>query len=121
VRFLLAVVVAGLAQIYIYLHLVDWIGAGAMLAVLYIAFTAMGAGWFAARRSALAGALSVVIGVVAYAAVTFFGPAGIGMMPLDLILGILGLVLAYWPYIGIGALAGAVGGSLRRRVVGRAR
>jgi len=53
--------------------------------------------------------------------VTFFGPAGIGMMPLDLGLGILGLVFAYWPYIVIGALAGAVGGSLRRRVVGNVR
>jgi len=121
VRFVLAVLVAGLAQTYIYLHLIDWIGAGAILAVMYIAFTAMGAGWFAARRSPLAGALSVVIGVTAFACVTFFGPAGTGMMPLDLGLGILGLVFAYWPYIVIGALACALGGSLRRRVVGNVR
>jgi hypothetical protein len=121
VRFVLAVVIAAAAQTYIYLHLADWIGAGAMLAVLYIAFTAIGAGWFAARRSALAGALSVALAVGIYACVTFFGPAGIGMLPLDLALGIMGLVLAYWPYIAIGALAGAVGGSLRRRFVGAAR
>jgi hypothetical protein len=62
-----------------------------------------------------------VIGVAVFACVTFFGPAGIGMMPVDLILGIMGLIFAYWPYIAIGALAGTVGGSLRRRVVGNAR
>ena len=119
-RFVLAVIVAAAAQAYIYLRLPDWIGVSAMFAVLYIAFTAVGAGWFARRRSAVAGALSVVLAVTLYACITFFGPAGIGMMPFDLVLGILTLVLAYWPYVLIGALAGAVGGSLRRRFVGRA-
>jgi hypothetical protein len=118
VRFAVAVVVAGLAQIYIFLQLPNWIGVSAMLAAFYIAFTAVGAGWFAARRSALAGALSVVVGVLGYAVLTFLGPAGTGMLPTDLVLGVLGLVLAYWPYIVIGALGGAVGGSLRRRIVG---
>ncbi len=117
-RFALAVIVAALAQIYIFLQLHGWIGVGAMLAVFYLAFTAMGAGWFAARRSALAGALSVVLGVVSYAVITFLGPAGTGMMAVDLILGILSLVLAYWPYILVGAVGGAVGGSLRKRIVG---
>ena len=56
-RFFFAVLVAALAQYYVYLRLEDWFGASAMLAVLYIAFTAVGAGWFAARRGALAGAL----------------------------------------------------------------
>ena len=118
-RVALAVVVSALVQLFMYLRLSDWVGAGAMLAVLYIAFAAMGAGWFAARRAALAGALSVVVGVGLYAAVTFFGPAGVGMLPTDLVFGILRLVIAYWPYIAIGALAGAVGGSLRRRLVAR--
>ena len=117
-RFALAVIVAALAQIYIFLQLPNWIGAGAMLAVFYLAFTAMGAGWFAARRSALAGALSVVLGVVSYAVVTFLGPAGTGMMVVDLVLGILSLVLAYWPYILVGAVGGAVGGSLSKQIVG---
>jgi hypothetical protein len=118
VRFAIAVIVAALAQIYIFLQLEEWIGVGAMLAVFYLAFTAMGAGWFAARRSALAGALSVALGVVSYAVITFLGPAGTGMMAVDLVLGILSLVLAYWPYILVGAVGGAVGGSLRRRIVG---
>lgn len=117
-RFALAVIVAALAQIYIFLQLPNWIGPSAMLAVFYLAFTAVGAGWFAAKRSALAGALSVVLGVVSYAVITFLGPAGTGMMALDLVLGVLSLVLAYWPYILIGAVGGAVGGSLRKRIVG---
>ena len=117
-RFALAVLVAGVAQIFIYLRLADWVGLGAALAVTYIALAALGAGWFAARRSALAGALSVVLGVVLYALDTFFGPAGVGMSAIDLVLGVLRLVIAYWPYILIGALAGSVGGSFRRRLVG---
>ena len=116
-RFAVAVAVSAVAQLFIYLRLADWIGVGAMLAVTYIAFAALGAGWFAARRAALAGALSVVVGVALYAAFTFFGPAGVGMAPLDLLLGILRLVIAYWPYIAIGAVAGAVGGSLRTRLL----
>jgi hypothetical protein len=117
-RFAFAVAVSAFAQLFIYLRLSDWVGAGALLAVSYIAFAAMGAGWFAARRAALAGALSVVAGVTLYALFTFFGPAGTGMLPLDLVFGILRLVIAYWPYIAIGALAGLVGGSLRTRLVG---
>ena len=117
-RFAIAVVVSAVAQLFIYLRLSDWVGAGAMLAVMYIAFAALGAGWFAARRPALAGAVSVVLGVAVYACVTFFGPAGVGMSAVDLVFGILRLVIAYWPYIAIGAVGGLVGGSLRTRFVG---
>ena len=117
-RFAVAVIVSAAAQLFVYLRLSDWIGIGAMLAVSYIAFAALGAGWFAGRRGALAGALSVAVGVALYAVVTFFGPAGVGMQAFDLVFGLLRLVVAYWPYIAIGALAGAVGGSLRSRVIG---
>ena len=120
-RFSLAVLVSAAAQLFVFLHLAEWVGVSAIVAVMYLAFAAMGAGWFAGRRSALAGALSIAVGVAIYASVTFFGPAGIGMLPLDLIGGILSLVLAYVPYIAIGALAGAVGGSLRRRLLPNAR
>ena len=116
-RFAVAILVAAVAQLFIYLRLADWVGVAALLAVTYIAFAALGAGWFARRRTPLAGALSVVLGVALYAAFTFFGPAGVGMAPLDLVFGILRLVIAYWPYIAIGALAGAVGGSLRARLL----
>ena len=117
-RLVLAILIAGLAQLFIYLRLADWIGTGAALAVAYIALAALGAGWFAARRSALAGGLSVVVGVTLYALFTFFGPAGVGMGTVDLVVGVLRLVVAYWPYILIGTAAGAVGGSFRRRFIG---
>ena len=117
-RFALAVVASAAAQLLVYRRLADWVGSGAALAVAYIALAAIGAGWFAARRAALAGGLSVVVGVVLYALVTFFGPAGVGMSTIDLVLGVMRLVVAYWPYIAIGALAGVAGGSLRRRIVG---
>jgi hypothetical protein len=121
VRFALAVLVSAAAQIVVFLHLAEWVGTSAFLAVMYLAFAAMGAGWFARKRSALAGALSIAVGVAIYAGFTFFGPAGTGMLPLDLVLGIMSLILAYVPFIAIGALAGAVGGSLRRRLVPSAR
>ena len=120
-RFALAVLVSGAAQTFVFLHLADWVGAGAFLAVTYLAFAALGAGWFAGRRGALAGALSVAVGVELYASLTFFGPAGIGMLPLDVVFGFLSLIFAYVPFIAIGALAGAAGGSLRRRVLPNAR
>ena len=95
-RFALAVVVSALAQLFIYLRIADWVGVGAILATMYVVFAAAGAGWFAGRRGALAGALSVVLGVAIYGCVTFFGPAGIGMPATDLAFGILRLVIAYW-------------------------
>ena len=117
-RFALAVVVSALAQLFIYLRIADWVGVGAILATMYVVFAAAGAGWFARERAALAGALSVVVGVALYACVTYFGPAGIGTPPLDLVFGILRLVIAYWTFIVTGAVAGALGGAIRRRVLG---
>ena len=117
-RFAIAVAVSALTQLFVYLRVAEWIGIGAILAMTYILFAAAGAGWFARRRAALAGALSVVAGVTLYACVTYFGPAGIGTPPLDLVLGILRLVIAYWAFILTGAIAGALGGAIRRRVLG---
>jgi hypothetical protein len=117
-RFTIAVVVSALTQLFVYLRIADWIGVGAILAMTYIVFAAAGAGWFARRRSALAGALSVILGVTLYALITFFGPAGIGTPAIDLVLGILRLVIAYWTFILTGAIAGALGGAIRRRVLG---
>jgi hypothetical protein len=117
VRFALAVLVSAAAQVFVFLRLADWIGTGAILAVLYLALAALGAGWFAGHRSALAGALSIAAGVAMYASVTYFGVASTGMLPFDVALGIVGLLFAYLPFIAIGGLAGAVGGSLRRRLL----
>src|SRR5207247_1626035 len=68
-RFAVAVLGAGIAQVFPYLRLDQWIGAGGALALLYIGFAALGAGFFAGRRGAAAGALSVLVGAFLYAVV----------------------------------------------------
>ena len=55
-RFALAVMVAAALQLVVYLQVGTWIGTTALLAVVYILFASLGAGWFAGRRPALAGA-----------------------------------------------------------------
>jgi len=118
VRFWLAVLVAAVAQLAVYLQIGTWIGTAAVLATFYIAFASLGAGWFAARRSARAGGLSALLGAVLYGVVAFFGPGAIGMTPLDLLGWEARLVLAVIPYVVVGAAAGALGGLLRRRAIG---
>lgn len=116
-RFALAVLVAAVAQLAVYLQVGTWIGTAALLAIAYIVFASLGAGWFAARRSALAGGLSALLGAVLYGVASFFGPGATGMTVLDLLGWEARLVLAVVPYVFIGAAAGALGGSLRRRAL----
>ncbi|HZP96687.1 MAG TPA: hypothetical protein VFC31_10185 [Candidatus Limnocylindria bacterium] len=116
-RLAVAVAVSALAQLLLYLRLA---GGGPILALVYIVLATLGAGWFAGSRAALAGALAVVVAAAVYATVTFLGPAGIGMAPLDAVGNVIAIVATFWPYIAIGAIAGALGGSLRHRVLGPA-
>jgi hypothetical protein len=99
-----------------------WIGNGTYLALAYLLFAAFGAGWFAARRSALAGGLSVLLGAVAAAIFGFVTATPVELAGAN-VLDLLGwaLLLAFWalPYALGGALAGAAGGWLRRRALGR--
>ncbi len=120
-RFALAVIVAAALQLVVYLQVGTWIGTAAFLAVVYILFASLGAGWFAGRRPALAGALSALLGAVIYSVVSFFGPAAVGMSPLDLIGWQSRLLLAVIPYVALGALAGTAGGWLRRRLIPQTR
>ena len=120
-RFALAVAVAAAVQLVVYLQVGTWIGAAAVLAIAYILFSSLGAGWFAGRRSALAGGLAALIGAVLYGIVSFFGPAATGMQALDLVGWEMRLVLAVVPYIVLGAMAGGLGGWLRQRVVPQGR
>ena len=120
-RFALAVIVAAALQLVVYLQVGTWIGTTALLAIGYILFASLGAGWFAARRSALAGALSALLGAALYGVVSFFGPAAIGMSALDLIGWEARLLLAVIPYVLLGAGAGAAGGWLRRRAIPQTR
>ena len=120
-RFVLAVLVAAAVQLVVYLQVGTWIGAAAILAIIYILFSSLGAGWFAARRSALAGGLSALVGAVLYGIASFFSPAAVGMQALDLVGWELRLVLAVVPYIVLGAMTGALGGWLRRRALPQSR
>jgi len=100
-----------------------WVASGAYLAMTYLLFASFGAGWFAARRSALAGGLSVLLGAEAAAIFQFLTAT-----PLELAgAGALDLVgwaarLAVWalPYALGGAFAGAAGGWLRGHALRRA-
>ncbi len=120
-RLAVAVLVAAAAQLVVYLQVGTWIGTAAILAIVYILFSSLGAGWFAAGRPALAGGLAALVGAVLYGIVSFFSPAAVGMGTLDLLGWELRLVLAVIPYIVLGAMAGALGGWLRGRALPQAR
>ena len=116
--------VAGLADVVVFRQANLWFGVGALLALGYLMFAALGAGWFAARLSALAGGLSVIVGAEAAAVLQYFT----GPVPEELaranVFELIGwaLVVAGWalPYVVAGAFAGAAGGWLRRRALRRA-
>jgi len=121
-RFWLAVLVAALADVVVFRQTALWVGAGAFLAVAYLLFAAFGAGWFAARRSALAGGLSVLLGAAAAAAFLYLTAPPLEVAGAD-VLALIGwaLRLSFWalPYAVGGAFAGAAGGWLRRRALRR--
>jgi hypothetical protein len=114
-RFTVAVLGAGIAQIFPYLRLDQWIGAGAALALLYMGFAAFGAGFFAGRRAALAGALSVLLGAFLYAVVAAITQPGGD--PGAFLSFFLRIPIAVFPFILIGAFAGWLGGAARGRAV----
>jgi hypothetical protein len=90
------------------------------LAIAYVSFAALGAGFFAGTRSWLAGALSVVCGAALYGIVTHLAYGGRTTIG-DFLVAETGLVLAIAPYAFLGALAGLVGGWIRARAIHVAR
>ena len=118
-RLALAVIVSALAQLLVYLRFGGANEGTPVLVLPYIVLATLGAGWFAARRSAVAGALAVAFAAALYAVATFLGPAGIGMAAADVAGNVLAIVLTFWPYIVIGAISGALGGALRARLLTR--
>lgn len=118
-RFAVAVIGAGIVQVFPYLRLDQWIGSGAVLAIAYIVFAAFGAGFFADRRAALAGALSVLIGAFVYVVVA--GLTQPGGDPGAFASFFLRIPIAVFPFILLGALAGGFGGMVRARAMRAAR
>lgn len=114
-RFAVAVLGAGIVQIFPYLRLDQWIGSGALLAFAYIGLAAFGAGFFAGRRAWLAGALSVLVGAFLYVIVAAVIEPGSSLG--GFVSFFLRIPLAVFPFILIGAIAGALGGAIRQRAV----
>jgi len=96
----------------------NWIGVAAIGAIGYLLFSAFGAGWFAMHRSALAGFLSVIVGALIYGAYSLWRQE-VGASGGDLLGWEARLLLAVLPFAVGGAFAGAAGGWLRRRAMGR--
>jgi hypothetical protein len=116
VRFAVAVLGAGVVQVFPYFRLDQWIGAGALLAIAYIEFAAFGAGFFAGRRAWLAGALSVLLGAFLY--VIFAALLEPGSDLGGFVSFFMRIPIAVFPFILLGALAGALGGAVRARALG---
>lgn len=111
-RFALAVLAAGVTQVFLYLIP----GVVVLTALLYVTLASLGAGFFAKRRGWLAGALSVVLGVAVYGVVTLVGPNAVGQTVVDVLQSETALIVAIAPYAVVGAAAGAAGEWLRARV-----
>lgn len=114
-RFGVAVLGAGIVQIFPYLRLDQWVGPGAVLAIGYIEFAAFGAGFFAGRRTWLAGALSVLVGAFLYVVVEALVQPGTNVG--GFVSFFLRIPVAVLPFILLGALAGGLGGFVRERAV----
>jgi hypothetical protein len=109
-----------MADLAAYLAVPNWIGIAAIGAIGYLLFSAFGAGWFAMRRSALAGFLSVVVGALIYGVYSLSRPgADAGATVVDLVGWETRLLISVLPFAIGGAFAGAAGGWLRRRAMAR--
>jgi len=114
-RFAVAVIGAGIVQIFPYLRLDQWVSVGALLAMAYIVLAAFGAGFFAGRRASLAGALSVLVGAFLYVVVAALLQPGTDLG--GFVSFFLRIPVAVFPFILLGALAGWLGGAVRARAV----
>lgn len=115
-RFALAVVAAAALDLVVLLRLDQW-QAAAILALAYVLLASAGAGWFAGRRPALAGALAIFTGAILSGLVQYWPRASYDN-DLGVLLGYeLSLLIGVVPYAIGGAVAGHLAGSARRRIV----
>ncbi len=118
-RFAVAVIAAAILDLFVLLRIDQWLGLAALLAIGYLFVASAGAGFFAGRRSALAGALAVLLGAL-LAGLVQYAPRATYANDFGVLFGWeLQLVVAIIPYILGGAIAGRLGGAARRRVVPR--
>jgi hypothetical protein len=118
-RFGLAVLAAAALDLVVLLRVDQWLGTAALLATSYLLVASAGAGFFAASRGALAGALAVLFGALLSGLVQYW-PRVSYANDLGVLLGFeLQLVIALVPYAIGGAIAGYAGGVLRKRAMRR--
>jgi hypothetical protein len=118
-RFALAVFTAAALDLVVLLRVDQWIGPGALLAIAYILFASAGAGFFAGTRSALAGALAVIVGALLSGLIQYW-PRFSYANDLDVLLGFeLQLLVSLVPYEIGGAIAGLAGAAIRGRALRR--
>lgn len=116
-RFALAILAAAMLDLFVLLRIDQWFGVAALLAIGYISLASAGAGFFAGRRPALAGALAVLCGTL-LAGLVQYAPRATYANDFGVLFGWeLQLVIAVIPYVLGGAIAGQLGGAARRRVV----
>lgn len=117
-RFLIATGAAAILDQVVFLRIADWIGVAALLALSYISLASAGAGFFAGRRPALAGALAVFGGAALYGVVSYLTRSSYANDPGSLLQFELQLGLSVVPYAVAGALSGLLGGRLRASLRG---
>jgi hypothetical protein len=118
-RFGLAVLAAAALDLVVLLRVDQWLGTAALLATGYLLVASAGAGFFAASRGALAGALAVLFGALLSGLVQYW-PRLSYANDFGVLLGFeLQLVIALVPYEIGGAIAGYAGGVLRERAMRR--
>jgi len=116
-RQVLAVTAAAALDLVVLLRIDQWVGNAAVLAIAYLFIASAGAGFFAGARPALAGGLAVLCGALLSGLVQY-APRATYANDLGVLLGFeLQLITAVIPYAIGGAIAGYVGGVVRRRVV----
>ncbi|HEY8656676.1 MAG TPA: hypothetical protein VIN34_08075 [Candidatus Limnocylindria bacterium] len=117
-RFLIAIAVAAVLDQVVFLRIADWIGVAALLALAYLSFASAGAGFFAGRRPALAGALAVFAAALLSGVVSYLTRSSYANDLGSLLQYELQLVVSVVPYAVAGALSGLLGGRLRAGLSG---
>jgi len=115
-RFVIAIASAAILDQVVYLRIADWIGVAALLALAYLSLASAGAGFFAGRRPALAGALAVFAGALLSGVLSYLTRSSYANDPGSLLQYELQLVVSVVPYAVAGALSGVLGGGLRARL-----
>jgi uncharacterized membrane protein len=116
-RFAATVLATAACDLVVLLRIDQWVGLSALLAIAYLLAASAGAGFFAGRRPALAGAFAVIGGVLLSGLVQYW-PRFSYANDLGVLLGFeLQLLIAFVPYEIGGAIAGQLGGAFRGRAL----